>query len=110
MRMRVNKPRQNNFGTAVNLDNGSLVLFDPSVPQSVFGLASRDDLATRAQHCAILNNAEFLQLFPSPRAPAISRLHRDKLADVKQQQRPAGTHSSDRKSTRLTPVTVKSRI
>ena len=61
--------------------------------QSVFGFAGRNDLASRAQHRAILNNAEFLQFFAPPRAPAISGLHRDKLPDVKQQQRPAGTHS-----------------
>jgi hypothetical protein len=78
--MRVNESGQNNFAAAVELNN--LILPNPSIPQSIFGFSNRYNLAARAQHSPIFNNAEFLQFFPSPRAPAISRLHRDKLPDA----------------------------
>ena len=88
MSMRVHESRQDHLAGAIDLDNFFSILPDPGIAQRVFSLAGGDNFLAHAQNCAILDDAEFLQVGAAARAGISGRRpQRQQLADVDQQQR-----------------------
>jgi hypothetical protein len=80
--------RQHNFPLAIDLVDILSVPLDPGISQSIFRLAHRDNLPSRAQHRAILDDFQLAQVSATPWTGAPRpRTQRNQLANIGQKDR-----------------------
>jgi len=72
---------------AIDLDDRLAILLEPGVAQCVLALADGNNLSPEAKDSGVFDNAEFLKFLPTAdTGPVGTRLQRQKLADIDQQQ------------------------
>src|SRR5580704_4401046 len=88
MSVGVNKPGQDHLTFTVNLNDFLVILSDPEIAQSVFGLAHGNNLPADTKHSCIFDDAE-LDKFRTTAWSGVAgrRAQGEKLADVDQQKR-----------------------
>jgi hypothetical protein len=87
MGVRIHKTRKHDLAATVDLDDFLAVFLQPGIPESVPGLADRNNLPAEAEHGGVLENAQIAELAPATRDMRSTwGTQSEQLADVNQEQ------------------------
>ena len=59
--MGIDEPGQDDFASAVDLDNSLTILFQPGIAESVFSGADGNDFSSEAKDRPVFDNSEFFE-------------------------------------------------